>query len=115
MSYCPASFDDYGELQETKAGTTLTRKCPKGNINATFKTHCNEDGTWSKADLSTCNTNNCTSEMYLGMSWPETIAGESVSIKCPTGYSGMQTRYCNEDGKWGKPPQRHCLGGKKGS
>ena len=45
MSYCPASFDEYGKLQETKTGTTLTRKCPKGNINATFETHCNEDGT----------------------------------------------------------------------
>ena len=100
MSYCPASFDEYGKLQETKTGTTLTRKCPKGNINATFKTHCNEDGTWSKADLSTCNTNNCTSEMYLGMSWPETIAGESVTKSCPTGYTGSQTRLCNEDGTW---------------
>ena len=164
MSYCPASFDEYGELQETKAGTTLTRKCPKGNINATFKTHCNEDGTWSKADLSTCKANNCTSEMYLGMSWPETIAGESVtkdfpdgkgtitrncnydgtwgninstackiitnssesiscpvdgdwpstramstaSIKCPTGLSGMQTRYCNTDGTWGNIDSTSC-------
>ena len=107
MSYCPASFDEYGELQETKAGTTLTRKCPKGNINATFKTHCNEDGTWSKADLSTCKANNCTSEMYLGMSWPETIAGESVTKDCPDG-KGTITRNCNYDGTWGNINSTTC-------
>ena len=107
MSYCTASFDEYGELQETKAGTTLTRKCPKGNINATFKTHCNEDGTWSKADLSTCKANNCTSEMYLGMSWPETIAGESVTKDCPDG-KGTIIRNCNYDGTWGNINSTAC-------
>ena len=83
----------------TIAGQTVTVSCPTGYTGNQTR-YCNEDGKWSKTDLSTCKKNICTSEIYSGMSWPETIAGENVSISCPTGYTGSITRKCSESGVW---------------
>ena len=83
----------------TKAMSTASIKCPTGYTGMQTR-YCNEDGKWGNIDSTSCKKDFCTSEIYSGISWPETIAGKSVSISCPTGYIGSQTRFCNENGTW---------------
>ncbi|XP_052810253.1 uncharacterized protein LOC128238399 isoform X3 [Mya arenaria] len=43
-----------------------------------------------------------------GATWPESAAGATVRINCPTGFTGEVYRVCNTVGSWG-PPIDSCV------
>ncbi|XP_029650223.1 uncharacterized protein LOC115223690 [Octopus sinensis] len=44
-----------------------------------------------------------------GNKWPETASGKTAEVPCQGDFTGMISRYCAEDEKWGNPNDELCV------
>ncbi|KAK8810495.1 hypothetical protein WA158_007070 [Blastocystis sp. Blastoise] len=49
------------------------------------------------------------SSCFPDNNWPKTNLESTVSLPCPTGYSGSISRYCNSDCLWEEPDLSECI------
>ena len=45
----------------------------------------------------------CASDIVDGISYPDTLANETASVSCPTGFTGSKSRLCSATGQWETP------------
>ncbi|MBR2022872.1 MAG: hypothetical protein IJ997_04190 [Mycoplasmataceae bacterium] len=90
--YCPAD----GQWDSRSVGEVIKLKCPTGYI-GTQKRRCGEGGVWEEVE-GYCYfiPTHCPATDVL----PETEIGKTVNINCPTGYTGVISKFCDDSGIW---------------
>lgn len=97
--------EEFGGHQwpETPSLEDASVSCGEG-VSGSYNRTCLASGDWDAAVHDYCeNPLTCPTELLDGIQWPETLAGQSSTVNCPTGQSGQKTRLCNASGQWEQP------------
>ncbi|XP_065667890.1 uncharacterized protein LOC100197784 isoform X3 [Hydra vulgaris] len=82
-----------------------------------YSCSCNK-GFILKSDQKSCQVNTnlynitsyCKKSFEQGISWPETVGGQTILDYCPKDCNhGYAARICNEDGSWNQPDLSQCV------
>ena len=98
---CPANSG----FPATEVDNVVKISCPDGYFGTQMR-YCSPSGSWSNIYSNSCYLKG---KCPADGEWPETVAGSTYHIVCPTKYTGQMSRYCNKDGIWLNINSSSCI------
>lgn len=92
---------------QTVGGATSIQSCDAALYEGLRYRLCGDDGVWAIEDTTNCVL--LATACPLEGLWPSTDKGDTASISCATGYSGLRTRLCDNFGDWETEDSSACV------
>ncbi|KAK8792910.1 hypothetical protein WA158_005074 [Blastocystis sp. Blastoise] len=101
---CPENVDDVFHFTWSSGMCDVAynkRVCPQG-YDGFYQRDCSHEGNWN-AVVNLCIEKACNAETDGGIFWNKTTFNTTAISKCPSGYDGNMTRFCNVNYSWETP------------
>lgn len=98
---CSSTVLGNATFPQTNSLTTINGTCQAGFTLASLppSAYCDASGTWVSF-TNPCQRITCPSEVSGLVTWPISDSQTTVTLSCPSGFSGSPSRTCNLNGQW---------------